>query len=135
MRRRAFIAGLGSAAAWRAVASAADAHPRIAVLTLLSKENGARLVEAFVEALGELGYTDTRRAEIESRYADGDTRLLRPLAQELVAFKPAVSLAGESSAVRALKGVAPFLPLVCPTLTDAVIPDLVASYARPGGTA
>ena len=102
--------------------------------TLRSKEDIARFVEAFVEALGELGYTDTRRAEIESRYADGDTRLLRPLAQELVAFKPAVSLAAESSAARALKGVAPLLPLVCPTLTDAVIPDLVASYARPGGT-
>jgi len=134
VKRRDFITLLGGAAAWRAVARAADARARIAVLTLRSKEDIARFVEAFVEALGELGYTDTRRAEIESRYADGDTRLLRPLAQELVAFKPAVSLAAEPSAARALKGVAPLLPLVCPTLTDAVIPDLVASYARPGGT-
>ena len=62
MKRRAFIAALGGAAAWRAVASAADAHPRIAVLTLLSKENGARLVEAFVEALEELGYAWASRA-------------------------------------------------------------------------
>src|SRR5262249_48640356 len=126
IRRRELIAALGTAAAWRAVATAADARARIAVLTVRSKEDIARIVEGFVEALGELGYTDTRRAEIESRYADGDTRLLRPLAQELVAFKPAVSLAAEASAARALKGVAPLLPLVCPTLTDAVIPDLVA---------
>jgi len=132
MKRRAFIAALGGAAAWRAVASAADARPRIAVLTLRSKEDGARLVKAFVEALEELGYTETK---IVSRYADGDTRLLRPLAQELMAFAPAVSLAAEPSAARALKGVAPLLPIVCPLLTDALIPDLVASYARPGGTA
>ena len=67
MKRRDFITLLGGAAAWRAVARAADARARIAVLTLRSKEDIARFVEAFVEALGELGYTDTRRGPATSR--------------------------------------------------------------------
>jgi putative tryptophan/tyrosine transport system substrate-binding protein len=42
-------------------------------------------------------------------------------------------VAAESSSAIALKSVAPNLPIVCLTLTDAGIPDLFASYARPGG--
>jgi putative tryptophan/tyrosine transport system substrate-binding protein len=45
-----------------------------------------------------------------------------------------VALGGEPSAARALKSVAPNLPIVCPTLTDVLIPELAASYARPGGS-
>jgi putative ABC transport system substrate-binding protein len=33
-----------------------------------------------------------------------------------------------------LKSVAPTVPIVCAQLTDAQLSDLVASYARPGGT-
>jgi putative ABC transport system substrate-binding protein len=33
-----------------------------------------------------------------------------------------------------MKAVAPRLPIVCVTLSDALIPELAASYARPGGT-
>ena len=49
-------------------------------------------------------------------------------------LKPDVMVGSEPSAARALKSVAPTWPIVCLALTDAVIPDLIASYARPGGT-
>ena len=52
----------------------------------------------------------------------------------MVALKPDVLVGNQPSAARALKSVAPILPIVCPALTDAIMPDLAASYARPGGS-
>jgi len=53
--------------------------------------------------------------------------------QELIALDPGVFFAGEPSAARAAKALSPELPIVCPVLTDS-LPDLFASYARPGGS-
>ena len=44
------------------------------------------------------------------------------------------SLVGSQVRQKVLKSIAPTLPIVCPQLTDAQLSDLVASYARPGGT-
>jgi putative tryptophan/tyrosine transport system substrate-binding protein len=133
VKRRTFIAALGSAVAWPLLASATEMRPRIVFLSLDSQEDGGPF-SAFTEALSGLGYVASQNIDIDYRYAAGDTKLLMPLAQELVALKPDVSIAGELSSARALKRAAPMLPIVCPTLTDALIPDLAASYARPGGT-
>jgi putative ABC transport system substrate-binding protein len=50
-----------------------------------------------------------------------------------MALAPDVIFAGEPSAARAAKALAPNLPIVCPVLGDH-LPDLFASYARPGGS-
>lgn len=47
---------------------------------------------------------------------------------------PTVHGPAEPSPAKVLKSIAPTLPIVCPQLTDAQLSDLVASYARPGGT-
>jgi putative tryptophan/tyrosine transport system substrate-binding protein len=73
-----------------------------------------------------------RNLDIDYRYTAGDVERLKPPAQELVALHPDVLVGSEPSA-RALKDVAPAPPIVCFALTDALIPDLIASYARPGG--
>jgi putative tryptophan/tyrosine transport system substrate-binding protein len=72
--------------------------------------------------------------DIDYRYAAGDTTRLKPLAQELIALKPDVALANSPSAAVAVKSVAPDLPIVCPQISDALMPSLAASYARPGGS-
>jgi putative ABC transport system substrate-binding protein len=51
----------------------------------------------------------------------------------LIALKPDILVADSPSAAIAFKSVAPTLAIVCLALTDAGIPDLFASYARPGG--
>jgi putative tryptophan/tyrosine transport system substrate-binding protein len=71
---------------------------------------------------------------IDYRYAEGDVKRLRRLAQELISFTPDVAFATEPSSARAIKSIDPSLPIVCGTLTDAQIPELAASYARPGGS-
>jgi hypothetical protein len=132
--RRRFLATLlgGAAAAWPFAAHAqhtraADAIPRIAFLTLGLQEN----YPAFVDGLRRLGYAQGRNLDIDYRY--GPVEKLEPLARELIALKPDILVASAPSAAIAFKGVAPMLPIVCLGLTDAGIPHLFASYARPGG--
>jgi putative tryptophan/tyrosine transport system substrate-binding protein len=112
---------------------AVEARPRIGFLTLSAPPEGAPLVAAFVDGLRRLGYAEGRSVDIDYRYAAGDVERLKPLAQELVALTPDLLVGSEPSAARALKTVAPTLPIVSLALTDALIPDLIASYARPGG--
>jgi putative tryptophan/tyrosine transport system substrate-binding protein len=128
LRRRQFITLLGGAAVWPVAAGAADASPRLAFLGLGPQQN---VHLAFVDGLRRLGYAQGRNLDIDHRY--GDVEKLKPLAQELIALKPDILVADSSSAAIAFKSLAPTLPIVCLTLTDAGIPDLFASYARPGG--
>jgi putative ABC transport system substrate-binding protein len=133
MRRREFIAGLGGAAAWPVVARAAGKRPRVGVLTLLSPQDRDGRIAAFVTGMRELGYTPGQTVDFDYRYAYGETERLRPLAQELIALAPDVIFASEPSSARAVKALAPDLPIVCSVLSDR-LPDLFASYARPGGS-
>jgi putative ABC transport system substrate-binding protein len=111
----------------------AEARPRVAFLTLGDQQMDAIYLAAFIEGLRRLGYVEGRNLDVDYRYTEGDVERLKPLAQELVALHPDVLVGSEPSAARALKNVAPAAPIVCLALTDALIPDLIASYARPGG--
>jgi putative ABC transport system substrate-binding protein len=133
MRRRNFMMLLGGAAAWPFMASAAGKRPRVAVLTLLSRQDEGGRIGDFVSGLRKLGYIAGQNLDIDYRYADGDTEQLSRLARELIALAPNAVYAGEPSAARAIKKAAPDLPIVCPVLTDR-LPDLFASHARPGGS-
>jgi putative tryptophan/tyrosine transport system substrate-binding protein len=134
VKRREFIALLCSAAAtWPFAARAAGKRPRVAVLTLLSAQDERGRVAAFVAGMRELGYVAGQTFDIDFRYTEGDTERLKPLARELIALAPDVMFAGEPSAARAVKALAPNMPIVCPTIGDH-LPDLFASYARPGGS-
>jgi putative tryptophan/tyrosine transport system substrate-binding protein len=127
LRRRQFILLLGGAATAWPLAGAADARPRLGFLGLGPQQN---VHLAFVDGLRRLGYAQGRNLDIDYRY--GDVEKLQPLAQELIALKPDILVTAESSSAIALKSVAPTLPIVSLALTDAGIPDLFASYARPG---
>jgi putative tryptophan/tyrosine transport system substrate-binding protein len=133
MRRREFIALMGGVLACPISTLAADKRPRISILTLLSAQDEGGRIASFIAGLRELGYVDGRTLDIDYRYADGDNERLRPLARELIALSPNLAFAGEPSPARALKREAPNLPILCPALTDR-LPDLFASYARPGGS-
>jgi len=132
--RRELVTLIGGAAiAWPALARAAGKRPRIGVLTLLSLSDEGGRIAAFAAGLRELVYVEGRSLDLDTRYADGDTERLNALARELVALAPNLIYAGEPSAARAVKSAAPDLPIVCPVLNDR-LPDLFASYARPGGS-
>src|SRR5215217_6852802 len=135
MKRREFVAGLVGAAAWPLLARAQQPPRmrRVGVLTLLSQHDAGGRIAAFIAGMRELGHTPGRTIQMDFRFADGETERLRALAAELIALAPNVMFAGEPSPARAVKALAPNLPIVCPVLTDRA-PDLFTSYARPGGS-
>jgi hypothetical protein len=91
MRRREFIAGLGSAAAWPAVARGESVR-RIGVLMSGDENEEKTVVSAFTQALAGLGWTDGRNVRMDLRWGGGDINQIRALAQDLVGLQPDIIL-------------------------------------------
>jgi putative ABC transport system substrate-binding protein len=135
MRRREFLGVLASAiVAWPLDARAQSARPRIAILSITSPEGDARNLTAFRKGLQSLGHVEGRTVDIDYRASNGDTKILTELAQELVQLKPHVVLATTVTPTRVMNGIAPRLPIVCPSFSDSFVPSLATSFARPGGS-
>jgi putative tryptophan/tyrosine transport system substrate-binding protein len=102
MRRRKFIALIGSAAAaWPVVALGQQGQllRRIGMLTTLSESDseGRARDEAFITELRQLGWAEGVNMQIDRRFTDGDAGLARQYAQELVVLAPEVILTTGSS--------------------------------------
>jgi putative tryptophan/tyrosine transport system substrate-binding protein len=138
VRRREFITLIGgAAAAWPLAARAQqpDLMRRIGVLmTLADKDSEGQLrIAAFRQELQKLGWIEGRNIRFEYRWAAGDAQRLRAYAQELVGMAPAVMLAGNNMALRALQEAPHTGPIVFAQVADPVGSGHVASLARPGG--
>src|SRR5260370_27299883 len=91
MRRREFIAGLGSAAAWPLAARAQQGERlrRIGVLMLDENDRGGRLrYTALTQALAGLGWPDGRNVRMDLRWGGSDINRIRAHAQEVVGLQP-----------------------------------------------
>ena len=96
MRRRQFIVGLGSAAAWPAVARAQQrGTPVVGFLDLRgpSAADAGDVVE-FRQGLAAAGFVEGQTVVIQYRWADDQRWRLAPLAAELVQRRVAVIVAG-----------------------------------------
>ena len=137
MKRRMFIAGLGSAAVWPLVVRAQQGERmrRIGVLTLYGPDDPAGLarLEAFRRGLQQAGWTEGRNVRIDIRWA-GETGNYRPLAAELVALGPDVIVAAGNTLV-AVQEATRTVPIVFVLVPDPVGAGYIASLARPGGNA
>jgi putative ABC transport system substrate-binding protein len=135
MRRREFIAGLGSTSAWPFAARGQQAERmrRIGVLVLGSPDTIASRMPAFLQGLKEAGYSDDNTVAIEYRSAEGHYDRLPALAAELVRRRVDVifAIAGPSS-VLAAKDATATIPIVFAIGEDPVKLGLIASFARPG---
>jgi putative tryptophan/tyrosine transport system substrate-binding protein len=133
MRRRAFIATLGSAAVWPLVARAQQ--PRMRVVGLLSGTQAEdRLLGALREGLHNAGFDEGRDVAIKYRSADGRFDRLPALASELVADAVDVIVAILSpTTVVAAKAATQTIPIVFALGADPVEIGLVSSLNRPGG--
>ena len=135
MKRREFITLLGGAAVWPLAARAQQqpVRPLIGILSPLSAASAARNIAGFRSGLRDLGYLEGRTATLALCYGDGAPERMAPLAQELVALKPDVLMAGSRSGVLAAQAATRTIPIIIITADDPVALGLTQSIARPSG--
>jgi putative tryptophan/tyrosine transport system substrate-binding protein len=138
VRRREFIAGLGSTAAgWPLAARAQQpgAVRRIGVLmgTDENDPQGKAFLSGFMQRLAKLGWSDGRNLRIDVRWAPGSVDRTRTFAKELVDLQPDVILVGSTSQTAALQRETLSIPIVFATVSDPVGEGFVAGLTRPGG--
>jgi putative ABC transport system substrate-binding protein len=138
MRRRDFIAALGSAAgAWPFAARAQQGERvrRIGVLMTLAAddpETKARIA-VFSKALEQLGWSLEHDLHIDFRFAPGASEQYQPLAQQLLALQPDVVMASTTPVAVIMQQQTHTIPVVFVPSSDPVGAGLVASLAHPGG--
>ena len=135
--RRAFVAGLGSAATWPVVTQAQ--RPAVPVIGVLGGTSAdaffAFLDPSYRQGLKERGYVADQDVTIEYRWADGQLDKLPFLARELVSRPVSVILsAGGNASALAAQAATAKIPIVLGNVgVDPVKLGLVASLNRPGG--
>jgi putative tryptophan/tyrosine transport system substrate-binding protein len=134
MRRREFIAGLGSAAAWPVAARAQQpVMPVIGFIRVGRSADSSGVVAAFLQGLKETGYVEGRNLLIDFRWPENQADQMRELMDDLVFRRVAVIVANGNSAAAAAKAATATIAVVFVIGNDPVGLGLVASLNRPGG--
>lgn len=135
MRRRDFLALLGSTIALPARAQQPEQMRRIGVLMNVAANDpeGQAGIAALRQVLQQLGWGDGRNVRFDIRWGANDSDLDRRYAAELVALAPDVIVASGTLSVAALQHVTRALPIVFVTVSDPVGAGVVDTLARPGG--
>ena len=139
MRRREFIAGLGTAAAatWPLAARAqqGDRMRRVGVLIQYAESDaeGQVRLAAFREGLQKLGWTVGENLKIDYRWAVSTEERARSAAAELLGLSLDVIFDNTTLPLRAVQQATRTIPIVFTTIMEPIGQGFVASLAHPGG--
>jgi len=137
LRRRDFVTLLGGAAASWPLAARAQQVERMRRIGLLmgvadDREGQAR-VTALKQGLQDLGWTEGRNIQIETRFGGAEAGRIRADTAELVALAPDVLVGQTTPVIQALRQATSSIPIVMAAVNDPVEQGLVSSLAHPGG--
>src|SRR5215831_5605345 len=132
MRRRAFIAGLGSAAAWPLVTSAQERGLiyRIGFLIPFGRETPT--VGLFLDELRLNGFIEGQNLAVVPGGFNVRTEQIAQAVAALVNAAPDVIFTGPDIYTRTIQGATRTIPIIALS-GDFIEAGLVASLARPGG--
>jgi putative ABC transport system substrate-binding protein len=137
MRRREFIASLGSAVAWPRGVNAQQGERVRKIGALLAFAENDPLQQFWITVLQDglrtLGWQIGRNLRIEYRWTAGDVDRMRVGATELVSLSPDLILAGNVPTAAALQRETHSIPIVFVLVADPVSIGFVASLAHPAG--
>jgi putative ABC transport system substrate-binding protein len=137
--RRNFTTFLVGAAAWphTVCAQPPDRIRRIGVLVPAARNDSEypTLVNALLEALRQLGWSDGRNLQIDIRWGGGDVEGIKKDAVELAALAPDAIVAAGATTVGPLLQATRTVPIVFVIVPDPVGAGFVDSLARPSGNA
>ena len=121
-RRDALLTSLGVASIWTngAAAQRRPGRPSLGWLNAGTYEGSAGFIAPFVTGMAELGYVDGRTIDYTFKFANGYVERLPGLADELIAARPTVLVGGAIIAAVVLRQKTTTMPIVCPTLPNAV---------------
>jgi putative ABC transport system substrate-binding protein len=133
MKRREFIAVMGSAAALPFAARAQQRPASIAFLGGGAADPSVPLIEALKQGLRENGLIEGKDYVLELRWAEGHYERLPMFARELADHGARVIIVSTIAAARAAQRDNSVIPIVMATMNDPVGNRLIATLARPGG--
>lgn len=135
MRRRWFIAGLATTAAWSMLARAQQAAklPRLGFIGSSTASAMSSWIAAFTRRLGELGWIEKKTITIDYQFADGRNDRYVQIANNFVRQKVDVIVTYGTPPTKAAKAATQIIPVVFAAAADPVAAGLVQSLARPGG--
>src|SRR5262249_49831275 len=138
MRRREFIALLGSAITWAVTARAQEREGmrRIAVLMAHPESDPEfqAYVGAFRQQLSEYGWIEGRNIKIDTRWgALDDPESWQRSARELLALKPDLIVTISTIATAAMLQQTRTIPIIFVLVADPIGSGFVANLSRPGG--
>jgi putative tryptophan/tyrosine transport system substrate-binding protein len=137
MRRRNFIVGLGSAAAWPLAARAQkNSQIRLVGILMPYPESDAYMrtrVRVFQEEFAKLGWSENSNVKFDIRWTTDNMDLVRTNAADLVRLKPDVIVGSGDRVMQTLAELTRSIPIVMAAAADPVASGSVESLARPGG--
>jgi putative tryptophan/tyrosine transport system substrate-binding protein len=132
MRRREFIALIGSAAASWPLSAHAQQPGKMWRIGLIM-HSPMKALDGLFEGLRELGYVEGQNIIVERRYAEGNAARFQEFAEEMVRLKADIIIVVTTPAALAAKKATTTIPIVFPTAIDPVGTGVITSLRHPGG--
>jgi putative ABC transport system substrate-binding protein len=140
VKRRAFVVGLGSTAAWPIVIRAQPLSEVRRIGVFLGLAAGAddpgagEILRPLKAALQEAGWVENHNVHLDIRFGGGDLAKINAAASELVALAPQIIYATGLPPVQALRKRTQTIPIVFSLVADPVGASLIESLSHPGGS-